>query len=523
MLADIKRLNPKQHALITDPAPHSAAICPRRAGKSYAGAALALITGEAKPGSITIIISLNLKQLRRLYWSGSPSGLFTLDRKYGLNLDPNNSMLRWTHENGSIGYLMGADDDDQLEVLRGMEADVYLVDECKSFVPSRLQKLITEIIAPQRATRQGRLVLIGTPGHVMSGPFYEATCPTHRDKEGKKYSVDHGDTDPHGRTPAKNRLWSRHHWTLQDNKAKPHQWDEAIITKTEARWEDDDPTWRREYLGEWAVGGDGLVYRYAAEKQSGRVTWTPEVTKENPTGLPADGHWRLVGGLDLGFEDRTAFVIAAYSTKYRQLRHVADLSAPHMLPDDVDDMLRAAYDKYGSLEKLYVDGSGLGKMICAGLARKGHPVEIAEKREKNDHIELLNSAFARGEVQIIEKTELENQLLTNAWDLDKGAKDELARLGRLREDDSIPNDCVDAFLYLFRGSLHKFGHADTPDAPLPGTPEWVRVWEREQLRRARQPSPDRATNNLGRAPTFVRSALSSKRDQWLPTPGRFKS
>jgi hypothetical protein len=525
MLADIKRVNPKQYGLIKDTAPHSAAICPRRAGKSYAGAAAALITGEAKPDAISIIISLNLKQLRRLYWSGAPSGLFTLNRKYNLGLTVNNSMLRWEHENGSIGYLMGAEDEEQLEVLRGMEADLYLIDECKSFIPSRLSKLINEIIAPQRATRQGRLILIGTPGNILAGPFYDATCPSAVDKDGKRFSVDYGTKDPDGRTPEQHRLWSRHHWTLQDNTVMAHQWDEALITKNQPsnQWPDDHPTWLREYLGLWAAGGDGLVYRYADERPHGRVTWVPQRAKNNPTGLPQeDGPWRLVGGLDIGFEDRTAFVLAAYSTKLRVLRHVWDISAPHMLIDDVADMLTTATARFGTIEKIFADNSGLAKMIVESLKRKGFPLEAAEKREKNDFIELLNSAFTRGEVQIVQGTPLEEQLLLNAWDLSDGTREELARQGKLREDDAVPNDSTDALLYLYRGSLHQFGMGTPASGPAPGTPEWIVAYEREQLKRARVvPVGDPRISNTLNAPRFVRTAL--ERGQCLPTPGRFKT
>jgi hypothetical protein len=521
MLADIKRSNPKQHGLIVDGSPYSSAICPRRAGKSYAGAATALITGEAKPDTISIIISLNLKQLRRLYWSGAPSGLFTLNRKYGLNLEWNNSMLRWDHQNGSMGYLMGAEDDDQLEVLRGMEADLYLLDECKSFVPSRLERALTEIIAPQRATRQGRVILIGTPGSILSGPFYEATCPKAVDDLGRRTSVDFGTKDIHGRDVVKDRLWSRHSWTLQDNTARAHQWDEALLTKAKARWTDDDPIWRREYLGEWTAGGDGTVYLYGNEKAKGTVTWTPDAHKDNPTGLPDDlGPWRLVGGLDIGFEDRTALVVAGYSAKAGELRHVWDFSKAHMVVDDVADLLAEAQAKFGPIEKFFADTGGLGKMVVESLTRMGFPIEAAEKREKFDFIELLNSAFTRGEVKVIEGTVLEQQLLTNAWNLEKGTREELARQGRLREDDAIPNDSADAFLYLYRGSMHRFGFTPKAAGPPPGTREWVTAWEKRQLALVRVPTNADPLVRPTRAPGHVRAAL---RGQWQPpTLGRFK-
>lgn len=519
MLAFALKGNPKQHALIKDTNPFVVGICPRRAGKSWAAAMAALITGEAKPGSISIIISLNLKQLKRLYWQGGPSGLFTLANQFKLNISWHHTMLRWEHENGSIGYLMGAEDPEQLEVLRGLEADLYIIDECKSFEPGRLSVLIHEILGPQRNTRKGRIIMIGTPGHVQAGPFYEASCPTAVDDKGRRFSVDIGEADPHGRDVEKNRLWSRHAWTLQDNTAVAHQWDEALLNKEANNWADDDPIWRREYLGEWTTAQDGLVYTYATAKSNGVATWTPEVTDENPTGLPEEGApWRLIGGLDLGFQSATAFVLAAYSSRLKQLRHVVDVSASHMLPDDVDDMLRAAYAKYGTVEMIYADVGNLGKMLVEGLVRKGHPIERADKREKYDHIEMINSAFVRGEIKIVQGTTLEHQLLTNAWDLKDGSRDDLARWGRLREDDSIPNDSTDAFLYLYRGSLHRFGAAEKPPGPAYLTPEWVELYEREQLKRARESfRPKEERFLIQSAPAFVQVALQ-KRDRWLPSP-----
>jgi len=525
MLKDIAAKNPKQAQLILDPSPHCSGICPRRAGKSYAGAAAALITGEAKPGSISIIISLNLKQLRRLYWKGGASGLFTLAQKYNLNIKFNSGLLMWEHENGSIGYLLGVEDDEQLEVIRGLEADLYLIDECKSFAPTVLTTLIDEIIEPQRSSRDGKLILIGTPGYIFAGPFYQATCidaKDPKDPEKKPYMLPYGKKDPWGRTPEADLLWSCHSWTLKENTAKPKQWDSALRLKRSKRWADDHPIWRREYLGEWTIGGSGLVYRYGAEKSSGRVNWTPVVIldprdpeKHNPTGLPKEGApWRLIAGLDLGYEAPTAFVIAAYSPKLKQLRHVHDEQHRHLLPPDIADMIETAQQKYGPLERIFADAGNLGKMIIAQLIRDyGLPIERAEKREKLDYIELVNGSLARGEIKIIENTQLEAQLLTNAWKLQDEDEDEildLARRGKLKEDDAIPNDLADAFLYLYRGSLHHFGARDEEEKPQPGTPEAIVLELKEELAKARASFKNEErqfSRVMARAPRFAQRAM----------------
>lgn len=518
MLLDLGRVNPHQQAMVMDPSPHIAARCPRRAGKSYAGSAAALIVGEAQPGSISLIISLNLKQLKRLYWAGGPSGLFSLSRKYGLDLQFNKNECRWEHENGSIGYLLGTDSDEQLEVIRGMEADLYLIDECKSFSPGALSVLIDEIIDPQASSRNGRVIMIGTPGFIPSGPFYRATCDKALDKQGRNYFIRAGQKDPYGRTPEADDLWSLHEWTMEDNKAKPQQWKCAQIKKRAKGWSDDHPTWLREYLGQWTQSTEGLVYRYAHEKSSGSVTWKPDYSKETgdvATGLPKlGGPWRLVAGLDMGFEAPTAFVVAGYSTKLRELRVIHDVSRSHMLAPDLADMIQDAIDHFGPIEMIYADVGNLGKTLVETMkALDGFPLERADKREKFDHVELLNGAFTRGEVKIIEGTVLETQLLTNAWDLgdddrdddDREArtlKEHRARTSRLKEDKSIPNDSTDALLYLYRGSCHHFGEGVPEELPEYLSPEWIKRWEAEQLAKARSPRE--------LLPGYLRRALERK-------------
>lgn len=531
MLADLKKVNPKQYAMVMDPSPHVAGICPRRAGKSYAGAIAALIVGESKPGSISLIISLNKQQLRRIYWSGGPSGLYMLAKKYDLKLEFNSTYLRWEHENGSIGYLLGCEDDDQLEVIRGLEADLYLVDECKSFQPGKLNKLIDQIIDPQRSSRNGRLMLIGTPGFIATGPFYEATCHLAKDKHGRPFSIPAGQTeDQWGRSAQEDLLWSLHSWTLKENTAKPQQWLDALKKKKNKGWEDDHPIWLREYLGQWTPGGEGLVFNYANEKAEGRCVWRPERTADNPTGLPREGApWRFIAGLDFGYEAPTAMVLAAYSQQMKQLRVVWDFSGRHMLPHEIAHMIRQAERTFGlRIEMIYADVGNLGKMIAEELMRDyGLPIERAQKREKLDYIEQLNGAFALGEVLVIPETTLENQLLTNAWDLDEdeepppgmSAKENMGRLGKLVEDKSIPNDSTDALLYLFRGSLHRFGRKTKEVELEKGTPEWQRQWEERQLAEMRKQLQEKAeahhavSNKLPAMPKGLEQAFK-KKDLW---------
>lgn len=526
----LKKNNPKSHALAVDPSPHIGGLSGRRGGKTYTGVSTALATGEAKPGAISLIISLNKKQLKRLYWDGAPSGIHALDRIHNLGLEFHTNDLRWKHQNGSIGYLLGADDDQQLEVIRGLEADLYIIDECKSFAPLVLANLIDNIIDPQRASRNGRLILIGTPGPIHTGRFFEATCPEARDEDGKRVNVGLSPTyepaprvDEDGRTPETDLLWSSYHWDVSDNRSMPHQWAAALKKKSSLKLADNDPTWLMEYRGRWVKGGGGasLVFNYAHEKQFGNCTWRPEQTAENPTGLPREGApWRLIAGLDLGFEAPTAIVVAGYSRKLGQIRHVFDTTKTHLRPAQIAQLLDEIEQRFGVLEQIYADTGNLGKMVVEQLVKDhGFPIERADKREKFDHIELLKDALSSGAMKIIPDTELEIQLLTNAWKCQSNKREvieDLARRGKLREDDAIPNDLTDALLYMFRGSQHlNEMRTPVPEELEPGSREWERALYKRDLARLRAQESSRY-NPITRAPLVVRNAM---RNTWtIPTP-----
>ncbi len=225
--------------------------------------------------------------------------------------------------------------------------------------------------------------------------------------------------------------------------------------------------------------------------------------------------------MDLGFNDATALVVAAYSQKTRELRHVYDVSSSHLLPDDVADMLREAERKFGKIEQIYADTSN-GKMVVEFLKKLGFSMERAEKREKYDHIELLNSAFHRGEIKLIENTTLEHQMITDAWALGDRTFAEMARLGRLVEDNSIPNDVADAFLYLFRGAMHRYGQYAVEPGPDYLSIEWVKKWEKQQLIAARKSEGatpfDRALSGKNtNAPASLMDSLIKKKKWKTPS------
>ncbi len=465
---------------------------------------LALWYGEKNPGARILVISLTLKSTRENYWSGAPGGIFRQSHDYGLNLKYNHTDSVWYHENGSRGRLAGAETRADIEYLRGAaaEADICIVDECKSFAPDLLAELIRDVIEPGLLTRNGILVMGGTPGSIPQGPFYESTAEQARTDETCEHcNAAHPTCIPVGEESGTaytcplflegiDDVWRLHTWTMADNTAAPQQWTRALRSKRKNNWADDHPTWRREYLGHWVTDATDLVYAWAGCRASGKkVVWTPDPNRDfktNRTGLPEkDGPWHLVLGLDIGYVDESAFVLAAYSESLRELRHVYDFKKSEMLVDDFAEELLSVIDTYGIPEAIVADtGGGGAKILIETLnARYGLGIIPAEKRDKQAWWEVINSDFHSERIKIIPGTDLAHELAGLQWDLSRNSKLILARTGALKEDPSCPNHLCDALLYLYRYAHHFFSEMPK-QATQRGSGQWLREMEQQALDRA---------------------------------------
>jgi len=521
--------NPVQRSLIDDPHRYIGAVCPRRSGKTFSVTSKVLHFAECNPGARILIISLTLKSTVENYWDSSPGGLFMQNERYDLGIVFNTSRHSWKHENGSRGLLAGAETKADIERLRGAaaEADIVIIDECKSFAPAHLQDLIDNVVLPGLMTRNGQLIMIGTPGSIPMGPFYEATCVLARRGEGeeaKPTCIPWQEWDNPGPAYAKLTeqewfgIFSMHHWTIEDNLAAPGQWARAKLIKSQKGWGDDHPIWRREFLGEWVGDAADLVYAYMQARAAhipSIVNWTPDYSF-GLTGLnPSEGPWHLLLGLDLGFVDDSAMVLVAYSETLKELRHVMDFKRPGMDSQAFTEVVLEIIDQYGLPEMIVADYAGGGaKMLLETInQRYGLSIQPAEKRSKVDHIDLLNGDFLTGRVKIIHGSELEVELMGLQWDLSNDAKHILARTGRLREDPSCPNHLCDALLYIWRFAYHFYAEPHQV-GPERGSKEWLQLQEDAEIERyiaRRKLGLDSSADYLARVRAHDRVVT---RDKW---------
>lgn len=438
---------PAQARAAADPARFIAVRCPRRAGKSWFALSLAIEGCLKLSGASWVIVGLTRPSVKRIYWR-----LFKLlDKEMELDIHFKETELIAEFPNGSTISFLGAESRTEIEKLRGGAYHGVILDECKSYGSTVLRELIDDIIIPALGDYRGRLVLIGTPGAILKGPFYEATCEPAVDLGGGLMSNAKFTLVPDER-PAR-FIWSLHTWSRMDNTAVPHLTQEALMVKEKNGWSDDNPTWRREYLGQWVAVDNLQVYRFKPWEHTyvpNRVPSSSEVWQR--VGLPHAGPWHYCLGADIGFDDPFGLVLWAWSEADPCLYEVYSHGEPHL---NVTGMAAATRDAHelidGTPDVQVADRAGLAKVVLDELAET-HSIyyEPAEKTAKNDHIELFNDDLDAGRIKVVRDSPLAEQLSTHQWD-----ERTLDRTGKRVESRSTANDVADAGIYGFRAANHR--------------------------------------------------------------------
>lgn len=447
----------------------------------------AFLTCLRKPDRRVVIVTLTLKHARNIYWTEMKA----LARQLGLSLKWNGHELWITFANGSLIMLLGGESIQEIEKLRGGKYDLVVIDECKSYAATIMHELIHGVVWPALGDRLGTLLLIGTPGNILKGQFYQATQPGFeielKDKTKRPVSRDFYNPEQYWLDrPASKLYWSRHHWSRQANVTEPHLWEEALETKALMEWGDDHPYWRREYLGEWVPSEDAFIFQYAnvVYTNPALTQWNPDPRSRENFGLPGGHEWRFVCGMDLGFEDDWALVVLAYSMTNGHLYQVFDYKTNHQDLDQIAAKVLEVYSLFNGFDAMVGDFGGLGVLLMETLNKRyGLHIQKAEKKEKFDHIELVNSDFLAGRIKIIPGTDLDSELQTLQWalgeDEDKG---DLAARGKLKPAPGLPDHLCDALLYAWR-FCHHFWATDAVKPHDPGSAEWMREYEERAMKR----------------------------------------
>jgi hypothetical protein len=415
----------KQLVFIQDPSRFKTAVCSRRSGKTISCAADLMHTAQTQRGDVAYI-TLNRVTAKRIIWRE----LLTINKNFGIGAKIDNSELTMTLPNGNVIYVSGAKDESEIEKFRGLSLRKVYIDEVQSF-RSYISALVEDIIEPALTDYYGSLCLIGTPGPVPAGYFYEASM---------------------------NKSWSHHHWTMQQNphiKIKSGKDPLEIIQELAERrgLKIADPSIQREFFGQWIRDLDALVFKFDPIRNT---------TLEVPTGL------NYVMGIDIGWKDSDAIAVLGYDYHSKNVYLVEEFIKNKLDISQLVDQVRRLQEKYGP-QKLVMDAGALGKKIQMEiLQRHSIHIEAAEKQRKMEFIKLLNDDLATGKLKALPSSRFAEDCNLVVWDYDNPTHPKIS--------DVYHSDINDAVLYAWRECQHYLSEAPKR-GPVLYSEEWAAAEE----------------------------------------------
>ncbi len=461
----------KQRDAVEDPGNFVTFLCARGAGKTTAEILRMLRKMIRVPKARCVYIATTRDAARLLVWDE----LKDVVEKLGIGPETGESSFAESRltftltRNGSTLRLVGADDEREIDKLRGKSYHEVGIDEAASHPQKLLERLIERVISPRLGDTDGCIVLFGTPGHHLQGLFYEATRPGGSviDKAtGQPVRPLHRPYADRDNPEVKPAMWSSHAWNLLDGAehvpALMKLWKRALEDKAKAGWSDKHPVWCRERLGLWSADDTENMYKYhphlPADDERGPEgspwnEWNPErIGPLRLAKLPeAFKDWLYAFGADMGSADPFALNVLAGSPTdpTRTLYHVFEFESQpdakmygkriaELLfgPDtrkDGDSILswpnhlkpQGVIGAVGWPAGAMADMSHLGESILEEVANVyGFRFEAGPRGDgdKISSIELFNGDLVDGRIKVLKGSKLATQLGTLQWAVDEFGK-----------------------------------------------------------------------------------------------------
>lgn len=420
----------EQLALVQDEAKFATAVCSVRAGKSVACAADLTNTAITKPGTTGIYITLTRTMAERIMWKE----LKRLNHEHGFEAIANEAKLSMKFPNGSIIYLLGANTEVEIEKIRGL-SDVALVylDESQAFRPY-IKELVEDVITKRLYDTNGRCRMIGTPGPVLSGYFYDC---------------------------ARSERWGHHGWTLHSNH---YLHAKSGLSAAELIQQDcatrgvkvNHPSIQRECFGRWVYDPEALLLNYEEESNHFEE-------------LPAD-KYDYVLGIDFGVKDSDSLSLLAYSPVSPKTWLAEEIVTPNQGTDALAAQIKGLVEKYGEM-RMIADAGALGKKLVIDLMyRYGFVIEAAHKPGKMANYRFLNNALRTGMFMAKKGSRFAQDCNLLEQDRKKSTPDKIVVRGH--------SDAVDSVLYAFKESP-AYDYKPAKFKAIHGTAEYIK--EQEEL------------------------------------------
>jgi hypothetical protein len=339
------------------------ARCTRRSGKTTGAAIKILVTILRNPRAMCLYVAKSTTIVKDQIWPE----LHKIVAEYDLPFAFHETELRMYHTRSTgRAIFRGAGDMTNISKLRGLGIGgnfvLAILDESGHF-GAGTEQLVVGGIGPGLRDRGGEMLLIGTPGDYPDGLFYAAS---------------------EGLLPN----WTRRRWTLQDNPFLDAHAKDPKVIQDEEGLSSDDALYIREYLGEYALNVKTQMFEFDPRKNTflhdGKV----------PEG------YQVYLGVDFGWVDESAIVAVAWSEMTKKMYVLESWAASQQDSDMMAARILDFKNRYAP-RRILGDVGGYGKGMSGPIFNNyGLYIEPAQKLDKLNHLQFVNSAFARGELMI---------------------------------------------------------------------------------------------------------------------------
>lgn len=431
----------QQWGFVTSPAKFRAAFTTRRAGKSMGAALKILLTGELFPKCSMVYTGLTDQSALDIIWKDC---LKPASEKYGIQvkLREKGSSIEVNFANGSKLHIIGINTKpDDMKKVFGKKLKLVVIDEGALYTQD-IERFINTICMPATADLRGEILFIGMPDENTHSYFFRVT----------------NEEEPG---------WEVHRWTCFDNVHVKEQMQEQVERfKLLDPQVEKKPWFRNQYLGEWCIDSAKRIYCF---DESDFIEKLP------------DGNYYYVLGVDLGYNDPTAFVLFSYKDYDPDLYIVFAKKEKGLDITSVANRIKWFSSRYGQ-HKTIIDGSHK-QAVREMEKRHGISLVPAEKGGKDDFMKLLDDDLKAGRIKVLKG---QADPLIKEWDnlaWDEG----LLKKGIYKEGKKAINHCADAALYAWR---YCFNYIDrgSPEVMPTSDEEKIDAWFEKQAAIAKRQS-----------------------------------
>lgn len=363
-------------------------ICGRRSGKSYTIVDLMLkhcnegydnieVDGRIvkKPRS-AVYIGLTLQKAANNVWQLLKD---EIQRCKIPTLKIDNSAYRIDFANGAFIELAGNSTKAEREKIRGKDSSMFIIDEAQSH--QGLGYLITSIIQPIVKGRNGVMVLSGT-GPITAGGVWEQVI--------------------------NDNTWSKHTATMEDNPTIPANALRDVLV--ENGWDENNITYRREYLGEIVYDNNRLII-------PNRSYYSIDDIKNRTFDAC------VIGG-DFGFADYNAFIPLIRDSLSKKWYVIDGVRKNHLSSEEIVDeffkLSKRIEDEWKIPKtKQYAVADTSHQMLSRTIYDKGFfNISNAIKTNETEQLQDLATDCALGNVLMVKGSEVDNACNIASWKYD---------------------------------------------------------------------------------------------------------